>query len=79
MSFMLSLASNPHNPFTEYDKWRMFDNHEGFDTQGLFARALSTSSEISEADQDLAEQLTAESIANNPSFRGLYVVVESPD
>lgn len=79
MSFMLSLVSNPYNPFTEYNKWVQFDNHEGFDTAGLFARALSTSSEISEADQDLAERLTAESIANNPSFKGLYVVVESPD
>lgn len=79
MSFMLSLASNPYDPFTQYSKWKQFDTREGFDTDGLMARAISTSSEISEADQLLAEKQTAESIAQNPSFAGLYVVINSDD
>lgn len=78
MSFMLSLASNPYNPFTEYREWKKFDTHEGFDTDGLMARLVSTSSEISEPDQDLAEEQAIDGILANPSFAGLYVKVESP-
>lgn len=77
MSFMLSLVSNPYDPFTEYDKWLNFDHQEGFDTAGLLARAVSTSSEISEPDQDLAVELAIDSIVSNPSFGGMYKKVES--
>lgn len=79
MSFMLSLASNPHNPFTDYNKWKNFDRREGFDTDGLMARVISTSPDISEADQVLAEMQACESIINNPSFSGLYVMINSDD
>lgn len=77
MSFMPSLATNPYSPFTEYDKWKLFDRQEGFDTDGLMARVISTSSEISEADQELAEEQAVDSIVQNPSFAGLYVKVSS--
>jgi hypothetical protein len=79
MSFMLSLATNPYNPFTEYDKWKVFDRHEGFDTDGFLARVVSTSSQISFADQDIAVEDAIDSILANPSFDGLYIKVESPD
>lgn len=79
MSFMVSLVSNPYDPFTEYDKWFVFDRSEGFDTGGLFARVLSTSEDISIADQLLAEEQAADAIVNNPSFGGLYKKVEGPD
>ncbi len=79
MSFMLSLASNPYNPFTEYDKWDQYDRTEGFDTAGLMARLISTSSEISPSDQEQAEEDAVDSIVNNPSFGGLYIKVSSPD
>jgi hypothetical protein len=79
MSFMLSLASNPYNPFTEYDKWKQFDTREGFDTDGFLARAISTSSEISEPDQEQAEEDAIDSILANPSFEGLYVKISSDD
>jgi len=77
MSFMLSLASNPYNPFTQYDLWKQFDRREGFDTDGFLARAISTSSEISEPDQDQDEEDAIDSILANPSFEGLYVKVSS--
>lgn len=79
MSFMLSLASNPHNPFTDYSSWKLYDTREGFDTDGLLARVISTSSDISEADQLLAEKQACDSIIKNPSFKGLYIVVNSDD
>lgn len=75
---MLSLAANPYDPFTQYDLWINFDHHEGFDTAGLLARALSTSDALSQPDQDLAVEQAIDSIVNNPSFEGLYKKVVRP-
>lgn len=72
MDAMLSLTSNPYDPFDEYDLWLNFDHHEGFDTAGLLARALSTSDALSQPDQDLAVELAIDSIVENPSFGGMY-------
>lgn len=69
---MLSLASNPHNPFEEYELWLNFDHNEGFDTAGLLARALSTSSSLSEFEQEEDVENAIDSIIANPSFKGLY-------
>jgi hypothetical protein len=74
--FMLSLATNPYDPFEEYDLWKNFDTQEGYDTAGLFARVLSTSDDISQDDQALAEEQAIESILSNVSFKGLYKKVE---
>mgnify|MGYP001555781158 CR=1 FL=1 len=73
---MLSLVSNPYDPFSEYDLWLNFDHHEGYDTAGLLARVLSSSEELSEPDQELALEQAIDSIVNNPSFSGLYKKVE---
>ncbi len=74
--FMLSLASNPYDPFEQYDLWLQFDHHEGFDTAGLLARTVVTSDDISQADQDLAVEQAIESIMSNVSFAGLYKKVQ---
>jgi len=73
---MLSLSSNPYDPFEQYDLWLKFDHGEGFDTAGLFARLVSSSSDISDADQELAEEQAIDSILQNPSFTGLYKKVK---
>lgn len=70
--FMLSLVSNPYDPFTEYKKWKRFDTQEGFDTDGLLARLASTSDALSEPDQDTLIEDAIDSVVDNPSFRGLY-------
>lgn len=75
--FMLSLASNPYDPFVEYDLWLQFDHKEGFDTAGLLARTISSSTELSDAEQDTAVEDAIDSIVNNPSFAGLYKKVEA--
>jgi hypothetical protein len=73
---MLSLVSNPYDPFEQYDLWLNFDRHEGFDTQGLLARAVSVSDSMSEPDQDQALEDAIDSIVANPSFAGLYKKVQ---
>jgi hypothetical protein len=74
--FMLSLATNPHDPFLAYEDWKNFDTSEGYDTAGLLARLVSTSDALSPADQELAHEQAIESILTNPSFVGLYKKVE---
>lgn len=74
--FMLSLVSNPYDPFDEYDLWLNFDHHEGFDTAGLLARSVSSSDALSEPDQEKAVEDAIDSIVNNPSFAGMYKKVE---
>lgn len=76
MDFMLSLASNPFDPFDDYENWLRFDNHEGFNTIGLLDRVVSTSDALSEPDQELALEEAIDSIVNNPSFSGLYRKVQ---
>jgi hypothetical protein len=76
---MLSLVSNPFDPFTEYDLWLQFDRHEGFDSAGLLARVLSTSDALSEPDQEVAVEQAIDSIVENPSFAGLYKKVQRSD
>lgn len=69
---MLSLATNPYDPFEQYELWLNFDHHEGHDTAGLLARVLSTSDALSEPDQELDVEQAIDSIVANPSFKGLY-------
>ena len=69
---MLSLVSNPYDPFKEYELWLNFDHKEGFDTAGLLARSISTSSALSEFEQERDVEDAIDSIVNNPSFGGLY-------
>jgi hypothetical protein len=65
---MLSLASNPFNPFTEYALWLDYDRKEGFDTAGFLARCASTSPDLpDEVNEDAIEQAIDDILAN-PSF-----------
>ena len=73
---MLSLTSNPYDPFDDYINWSKFDRNEGFDTAGFLARVVSDSSSLSDADQELAIEQAVESILMNPSFAGLYKRVD---
>jgi hypothetical protein len=69
---MLSLVSNPFDPFREFELWSAFDRTEGFDTAGFLARCVSLSSELpDEVNEDTIEQ-AIDDILNNPSFSGLY-------
>lgn len=74
--FMLSLATNPYDPFRQYDLWSKFDRSEGFDTAGFLARLVSTSDALSGPDQQVAVEAAIDSVLANPSFAGLYKKVE---
>ena len=51
---MITTADNPYDPFTEFDKWYVFDSQKGYGTCSLLARISDYSDELSPADQELA-------------------------
>lgn len=59
---MLSTSDNPFNPTTEFDEWYAWDTRAGYHTMAYLARVVSTSHELSDADQDLAIELAIDEI-----------------
>lgn len=49
---MLTTKDNPYNPFDQYDDWNGFDQQKGYLSNGLLARFLKTSRELSPEDQN---------------------------
>lgn len=63
---MLTTVDNPFDPFIEFDSWARWDEKAGYHTLALLARVVVTSSELSEADQDVAiEQAIEEIVQEN--------------
>lgn len=74
---MLTTVDNPYNPFTEWDEWYAFDVNAGYNTASLLARVVTTSDELSDADQSLAiEQAIDEIVSLNVS--GVHRKVAAP-
>ena len=48
---MLTTIDNPYDPFTEFDKWYIFDSSKGYDSCGLVARLTQTSTAFTEEEQ----------------------------
>ena len=51
---MLTTIDNPFDPFTEFDKWKSFDESKGYHSCALLARVAKSSDELSEEDEILA-------------------------
>lgn len=71
---MLSTVDNPYNPFTHWDEWWVYDTTHGHHTSGLLARIARNSDEISETDQELANESAIDEILNEDA-RGIYLRV----
>lgn len=78
---MLTTVDNPFSPVTQYEDWLRYDEDAGYYTNGLLARVVRTSDEISETDQDLAQETAiSEIIAEDRAGFYKKVVVETkPD
>lgn len=75
---MLTTVDNPFNPFTEWNEWYVFDAQKGYNTPSFLARITILSSDLSEADQDLAiEQAMDEIVKENVS--GMWKKVTRDD
>lgn len=48
--YMLTTVDNPYNPFTQWDLWYNFDEHQGYCSCGYLDRVSATSDGFSEAE-----------------------------
>lgn len=67
---MLTTTDNPYNPFTQFDDWDAWDRAAEYYTTAYLARIVKTSSELSEADQQIAienaiDEIVTENITGN--------------
>lgn len=75
---MLTTVDNPYNPFTHWDEWWAYDVDErGYHTSGLLARIARSSDELSESDQEYANESAIDEILIEDA-RGIYLRV-SPE
>jgi hypothetical protein len=76
--YMVTTVDNPFDPFTQFDEWYAYDERSGYHTTAYLARVLTTSHELSEADQDLAYDLAAKEIVSE-NVLGIYRLAELTD
>lgn len=64
---MLTTDDNPFDPFTEFDAWFQFDVQHGYHTLSYLARVAAVPTEVSDADELLAnERAIDEILRENP-------------
>lgn len=68
---MLTTLDNPYDPFTQWDEWYTWDEAAGYHTTAYLARALVTSDQISDADQEVAVENAIDDIVKE-NVLGLY-------
>lgn len=71
---MLTTADNPYDPFTQWDEWYLYDEASGHHTCGLLARIVRGSEDLSEPDQELANETAINEIIKEDPL-GIYLKV----
>jgi hypothetical protein len=67
----LTTIDNPHDPFEDYPAWYSFDVSSGYHTSSFLARIVQSSDQLSEADQELANELAIDEIVKE-NVLGIY-------
>ena len=75
---MLSTSDNPFSPWHQFDAWYAWDTVMGHHSLSYLARVAKYSSELSEADQDLAIEWAIDEILEH-NVNGLYIKVKEDD
>lgn len=68
---MLTTIDNPYDPFTQWDEWYAWDQAAGYYTTAYLARVLTTSDQLSDADQEQAITDAIDDIVKE-NITGLY-------
>ena len=71
---LLTTIDNPFNPITHFDEWYAYDLSMGYDTCGYLARITITSEELSEVEQQEAQDSAIDEILEY-NINGLYTTV----
>lgn len=74
---MLTTVDNPFDPFKDFEEWNAFDTRAGYHTMAYLARIVSTSHDLSEADQSLAIENAIDEIVQE-NILGIYRKVAAP-
>lgn len=74
---MITTTDNPHNPFTEFDEWRKWDEAHGYYTLPYLARVTRSSDELSLSDQERAIEDAIDEIMEH-NITGMYSIVTQP-
>lgn len=76
----LTTIDNPHSPFDDFPAWYAWDIASGYNTCGFLARIIIDSDQLSEADQERANELAIDEIVKE-NVTGVYrkVTREVPD
>lgn len=72
---MITTYDNPFNPFTDFDKWFLFDIEKGYNTCSYLARIAKTSDQLSDYENDLELERAIDeiiSIHNNEIYKKVY-------
>lgn len=58
----LTTTDNPYDPFNEFDKWYLWDVQHGYHTSAYLGRVARTSGDLSEVDDNLANEQAIDEI-----------------
>lgn len=75
--YMLTTVDNPYDPHTQFDEWYAWDMAQGYHTLALLGRVVRTSTDLSEAQQDLDVANAIDEIVKE-NVLGLYRKAEAP-
>ena len=76
--YMITTTDNPHNPFTQFDEWYAFDESKGYHTCSYLARITRSAPDLSEVDDDLAQEQAIDEIVEL-NILGIYRKVSKDD
>lgn len=77
IQYRLTTVDNPYNPFTEFDKWFLFDEEKGYHTCGLLGRISKTNPLMKDEEYDSEIERAIDEIIKN-DFTNLYRKVKNP-
>lgn len=67
----LTTFDNPYNPFTQFEKWSLYDIEKGYNTCGYLGRIARVSDEMSEEEYNTAIEEAIDEIIKF-DFRNIY-------
>ena len=71
---MLTTADNPYHPFTQWDEWWAYDTQAGHHTCAYLARVSKSSDDLSDPDQEVANETTIDEIVRENPL-GIYLKI----
>lgn len=74
----LTTIDNPFNPFTEFDKWFMFDEDNGYHSCAYLDRIAHTSNQLSDEENNAETERAIDEIIKY-DFRHIYKKVYSDE